>query len=127
MLKSSILTSFVRKPKVFNSVAIPAPSIRPQTRPVVLLSVPPAARGVGHSLKSNLLCKFRGAAAAPRNFRRKFQKRYAGLKTFGSVALPPSHGTYEVSLRKLIKKRIKNGSLDIEKKRTLTNTKSHVK
>ena len=23
--------------------------------------------------KSNLLCKFRGAAAAPRNFRRKFQ------------------------------------------------------
>lgn len=28
---------------------------------------------------------------------------------------------------KLIKKRIKNGSLDIEKKRTLTNTKSHVK
>jgi len=32
-----------------------------------------------------------------------------------------------LALRKLIKKRIKNGSLDIEKKRTLTNTKSHVK
>jgi len=46
MLKSSILTSFVRKPKVFNSVAIPAPSIRPQTRPAVFLSVPPAARAI---------------------------------------------------------------------------------